>query len=198
MQCPKERKITLNDGRLAESLEVKECPECQGAWIPPENYQAWQAERDRPKTVADLIPKTLDVEFAPSPHDAKAAFCPECGCYLARVKVGMKNPFYVERCLSCGGIWCDRGEWAALETMGLNIAIEQLFSNEWQVLSREREHLAIEKQATIDRLGEDLAHRVFALAEELEKHSHGDFGVAYLMRRFENFTQELERAKRES
>ncbi|MBW4443257.1 MAG: zf-TFIIB domain-containing protein [Plectolyngbya sp. WJT66-NPBG17] len=198
MQCPKERKITLTDGTLTEALAVKQCPDCKGTWIPSENYKLWQAERTqsaaeppRPKTVADLIPKTLDVEFVQSPLDAKAALCPDCGSYLARAKVGMKAPFYVERCLICGGIWCDRGEWDALEAMGLHIAIEQLFSSEWQILSREREHLAMEKQATIDRLGVELANRVFELAEVLEKHPSGDFGVAYLMRRFENFTQEL-------
>ena len=189
MQCPKERKITLTDGTLAEMLAVKQCPDCKGTWIPAENYQTWQASLERPKT--RLIPKTLDVEFVQSPLDAKAALCPDCGSYLARSKVGMKTPFYVERCLSCGGIWCDRGEWDALETMGLHDAIERLFSSEWQVLSREREHFAMEKQATIDRLGLELANRVFELAEVLEKHPSGDFGVAYLMRRFENFAQEL-------
>lgn len=191
MQCPKERKITLTDGTLTEALAVKQCPDCKGTWIPSENYKAWQAERPHPRTVADLIPKTLDVEFVQSPLDAKAALCPECGSYLARVKVGMRTPFYVERCLICGGIWCDRGEWEALETMGLHIAIEQLFSSEWQTLSREREHLAIEKQATIDRLGVELANQVFDLAEVLKNHPNGDFGVAYLMRRFENFAQEV-------
>ncbi|MGG6270581.1 zf-TFIIB domain-containing protein [Leptolyngbya sp. AN03gr2] len=191
MQCPKERKITLTDGTLSEALAVKQCPDCKGTWIPAENYKAWQAERAHPKTAADLVPKTLDVEFVQSPLDSKAALCPDCGSYLARVKVGMRSPFYVERCLSCGGIWCDRGEWDALEAMGLHVAIEQLFSSEWQTLSRAREHLALEKQATIDRLGVELADRVFELAEVLEKHPNGDFGVAYLMRRFENFTQEL-------
>lgn len=191
MQCPKERKITLTDGTLTEALAVKQCPDCQGTWILAENYKAWQAERSCPKTLADLIPKTLDVEFVQSPLDTKAALCPDCGSYLARAKVGMKAPFYVERCLSCGGIWCDRGEWEALETMGLHLAIEQLFASEWQILSREREHLAMEKQATIDRLGVELAHRVFELAEVLEKHPSGDFGVAYLMRRFQNFAQEV-------
>ncbi|MER3477921.1 MAG: hypothetical protein C4287_17365 [Leptolyngbya sp. ERB_1_2] len=160
-------------------MAVKQCPDCKGTWIPSENYKTWQAEHSRPETVAALIPKTLDVEFVQSPLDTKAALCPDCGSYLARAKVGMK------------GIWCDRGEWDALETMGLHTAIEQLFSSEWQTLSRAREHLAMEKQATIDRLGVELADRVFELAEALEKHPSGDFGVAYLMRRFENFAQEV-------
>ena len=198
MQCPKERKITLTDGTLTETLAVKQCPDCKGTWIPAEHYKEWQAKRVRPETIAQVMPKMLDVEFVQSPLDAKAALCPDCGSYLARAKVGMKSPFYVERCLSCGGIWCDRGEWDALEAMGLHSAIEQLFSSEWQVLSREREHLAMEKQATIDRLGLELANQVFELAEVLEKHPSGDFGVAYLMRRFANFAQKIDPQKGKS
>lgn len=193
MQCPKDRKITLADGTLVGNLAAKCCSECQGSWISPEDYQRWQSQQSRPKTIAELVPKVLDADgFEPSLYDAKAAFCPECGIYLTRIKLGMKTPFYVERCLSCGGVWCDRGEWEALEAMGLHIAIEQLSSQEWQSLAREREHLAQERQLTIDRLGEALAQQVFELSELLEKHPNGDFGVAYLMRRFENFAQEVD------
>jgi Zn-finger nucleic acid-binding protein len=193
VQCPKDRKITLEDKTLSGNLAAKSCPECEGTWIPPEDYKMWQMRQSLPKTAADLVPTILDVAgFVQSPYDAKAALCPECGSYLARAKVGMKTPFYVERCLSCGGVWCDRGEWDALETMGLHRAIEQLFSAEWQSSSRDREHQAQERQATIERLGEDLANRVFELAEVLESHPHGDYGVAYLMRRFENFAQKVD------
>ena len=191
MKCPKEKQVTLVDGTVSGKLAVHQCPDCQGMWIPSDKYKIWQIGQNRPKTVAELVPKKLDVEFERSQFDSKAALCPECGTYLARAKVGMTNAFYIERCLSCGGVWCDRGEWDALEQMGLQAAIEQLFTSEWQMSSRERESLALEKKATIDRLGEELANRVFELAEVLEKHPYGDFGVAYLMRRFENFAQEV-------
>jgi Zn-finger nucleic acid-binding protein len=131
------------------------------------------------------MPKTLDVDYVQSPFDTKAALCPECNCYLARARVGLKTPFYVERCPNCGGIWCDRGEWDVLEKLGLHTAIEQLFSSEWQARVKEREYAARERQATIDKLGADLAEKVFELAELLEGHPNGDFGVAYLMRRFD-------------
>ncbi len=189
MQCPKDRKIALVEGVLSKQLNVKACPDCKGTWIPSEDYQTWQRQRSHPTTAAELVPAILDVEFVQSPFDAKASLCPECRSYLARTKIGMKTPFYVERCPSCGGIWCDRGEWDALEKMGLHTAIEQLFTSEWQSLSREREHFAQEKQATVEKLGEDLANQVFLLAEALERNPNGDFGVAYLMRRFENIVK---------
>ncbi|MCL2925478.1 MAG: hypothetical protein MGF17_12900, partial [Trichodesmium sp. MAG_R04] len=36
--------------------------------------------------------------------DSKAGFCPECGSYLSRSKINIKQPFYIECCMSCRGI----------------------------------------------------------------------------------------------
>ncbi len=69
--------------------------------------------------------------------------------------------------------------------MGLNTVIQQLFTSEWQARSKEREQSEREKQATIEKLGEELANQLFELANLLESHPNGDFGVAYLMRRFD-------------
>ena len=72
-----------------------------------------------------------------------------------------------------------------LQQTGLESHIHHLFSPDWQNLVREREQAVNERRATVDKLGPDLAARVFELADLLEKHPNGDFGVAYLMRRFE-------------
>jgi len=96
----------------------------------------------------------------------------------------LKSPFYVERCPNCNGIWCDRGEWEILTKLGLHATIQQLFSNEWQARVMRSHQTEKEKQATADKLGAELAERLFELADLLENHPNGDFGVAYLMRRF--------------
>jgi hypothetical protein len=36
----------------------------------------------------------------------------------------------------------------------------------------------------IEKLGPEMAHRIFELGEMLIGHPHGDFAVAYLMRKF--------------
>jgi Zn-finger nucleic acid-binding protein len=183
VQCPKDKKIALVESTLAEDLSAKCCPDCKGTWIPAEAYESWQASQ--PPVQPELLPKALDVTFVKSPFDTKAALCPECNHYLSRAKVEIKTPFYVERCMNCGGIWCDRGEWEVLEALGLHAAIQELFSSEWQARVRETVHNQQERQATIDKLGPELAARVFELAEVLENHPNGDFGVAYLMRRLD-------------
>ncbi len=85
--------------------------------------------------------------------------------------------------MQCRGIWCDYGEWDILESLGLHTTIEQLFTNEWQTRARSQQFSEQERQATIEKLGSELAQSVFELAEALENHPNGDFGVAYLMRR---------------
>ena len=187
MQCPKCRKVALVDGILDDKFAVKYCQECKGTWIPASEYEDWQARQFYNPPSQNWLSGTLNVDFFQSPFDAKAALCPECRRYLSRAKVNLKTPFYVERCTYCRGIWCDYGEWDILEQLGLHTTIEQLFSNEWQIQSRSRQYFEQERQATIEKLGIELAEQVFELAAALEKHPNGDFGVAYLMRRVVNF-----------
>ncbi|MBF2077955.1 MAG: zf-TFIIB domain-containing protein [Synechococcales cyanobacterium T60_A2020_003] len=182
MLCPKDRRFELVASTLAGEMAVHSCPDCKGTWIPADEYTTWQQRH--PHSLSDALP-TLEVDYVQSPFDMKAALCPECNRYLARAKVALKTPFYVERCPNCQGIWCDRGEWDTLEQMGLHFAIEQLFSSEWQTRIKEIEYAQRERQATIEKLGEEVAAKVFELAELLEDHPNGDFGVAYLMRRFD-------------
>jgi Zn-finger nucleic acid-binding protein len=183
VHCPKDKKVELISSRLVGDLAAECCPDCKGTWIPAAEYESWQSRQPRPTSPA--LPKTLDVDFVQSPLDTRAALCPECNHYLSRAKVALKTPFYVERCGNCGGIWCDYGEWDVLEKLGMHTAIEQLFTSEWQTKVKEREYAERERQATIEKLGDDLASQLFELAELLEAHPNGDFGVAYLMRRFD-------------
>lgn len=183
MKCPKCKNVSLLDGMLAGNLAVKYCSECKGTWIPAAEYQAWQASQVQLSEVdPDALSQTLNVDFVQSPFDTKAALCPECNRYLSRAKVKLKKPFYVERCLNCEGIWCDYGEWDILSKLGLHTTIERLFSSEWQTKVEKQQQAHKEREATIEKLGPELAARVFELAEVLTKHPNGDFGVAYLMR----------------
>ncbi|MEO0491332.1 MAG: hypothetical protein AAFZ49_17540, partial [Cyanobacteria bacterium J06659_2] len=63
--------------------------------------------------------------------------------------------------------------------------LSYIFSGEWKTRIKALEYAERERQATTDKLGEDISQRLFELAEMLEKHPNGDFGVAYLMRRFD-------------
>lgn len=188
MDCPKCRSELAN-GILSDLLLTKHCSACGGDWIPGRMYQAWKSERPKIASSSasshDTIVRNYHLPYTPSPFDAKAANCPECNSIMVRGKIALKDPFYVEHCLACGGIWCDRGEWEILERLQLHTNITQIFSSGWQAQARASHMHALERQAVIDKVGVEMAQRVFELADILVKHPNGDFAAAYMMRRFD-------------
>jgi len=185
VRCPKDKNTELLRCKLLDQLSAHQCPNCSGHWISGSDYQGWQASQPSKDAGPSVFWARDDVQYIPSAKDSLAALCPECGNYLTRGKVGMKPPFYVDRCPGCGGLWCDCGEWNILLKLGIHAAIPQIFSRDWQLRFRELELLELERQAIAEKLGDDLADKVFEIATLLKQHPSGDFGVAYLMRRLE-------------
>ncbi len=186
MFCPKDRKTILTDTCLTEGLSSKHCSDCKGTWLPAADYKVWQKKQPQTELDPAKLSDSFNVEFIQSPYDTKASLCPECGAYLSRARVNWRPAFYVERCPACEGIWCDHGEWNVLEKLGFHIAINKLFSQDWQARVRKQEMIDKERAAIIEKLGPELAEKIFVLTDDLENHPKGDFGVAYLVRRFEN------------
>ena len=188
-QCPKELKTELTAGTLAGGLVAQCCPDCGGAWIRPEHYAEWQTEQgvdpDAEPYVAQ-VPSQLSTDFTPTSLDNRAALCPDCKHYLVRGRIQLQElMFFVERCPNCQGYWCDRGEWEELQQLQLDQHLNYIFNDQWQAQVKALDLAIREKAATIEKLGPEIADKIFELATLLEDHPNGDFGVAYLMRRFE-------------
>ena len=183
MNCPKCKHSPLLDSTLSGNLAVNSCQDCQGSWIRANDYENWHQQSVSGE--AELFSQIHHLDYVPSPLDNKAALCPDCQRILSRAKVSLKTSFYIERCSSCNGIWCDGGEWEVLEKLGWHTHIEQLFTASWQARMREYQHAEQERQAIVDKVGYEIAAQVFELAAILEKHPNGDFAAAYLMRRCE-------------
>lgn len=189
VQCPKDLKVELSEGFLSGGLSAQCCDECGGAWIRPETYTEWQdrqgIDRDADPQVM-VIPSQFAADFQVPSMDNRAALCPDCRHYLVRGRVQLQRAtFFVERCPNCKGYWCDRGEWEVLQQLQLHNHLDYIFDEQWQAEVKNLEFAIREKEATIEKLGPEIANKVFELARLLESHPNGDFGVAYLMRRFE-------------
>ena len=137
------------------------------------------------KQPKEALPLALETGYQPAPLDGQAGLCPECGTYLKRSRVNLrKTSFYIERCPSCEGFWCDKGEWEILEELGLHVQLSVVFAPDWQARIRVLEKVERQRMAVVDKLGPDVAERIFELADMLEGHPHGDFAIGYLMRKF--------------
>jgi len=186
VHCPKEPTVELSPGQLTAGLNVQCCNSCSGSWLPKFNYQHWQALNAGLEAMPEpVLPLTLETDYQSAPLDGRAGLCPECGTYLKRSRINLKDTsFYVERCPICSGLWCDRGEWEIFEALGLHIQIPIVFSPDWQAQVRDMEQVEKQRLALVNKLGPDITDRVFELGALIEKHPHGDLAVAYLMRKF--------------
>jgi len=185
--------VDLEDAVLNNTIPVKYCPKSEGFWISAQDYEVWLASLPSWYPPEEILPYYNQFEdFVPSPFDGKAGLCPECGTYLSRTRINIKNPFYIERCMSCRGIWFDSGEeWKILEELGLDVKIHEIFSSQWQAKVRLHQQEMINRETVIDKLGEEIAEYVFQLTDILENHSQADCAATYMLRRFENKRKEL-------
>ena len=131
----------------------------------------------------DQVLENIDLEREISVDDKKAGLCPECQCYLNRAKVPIKTPFFVESCASCNGIWLDHGEWEILTQLGLELEIEKLFLRGWQATLRDKQKAKYEQAVIIQKLGPELAEKLFEIANLLENYDDDEAGIAYLINR---------------
>lgn len=188
MHCPKHPQDLLLSDQLVSGLAAHRCPTCSGTWITANDYQNWQTPQiDASLTINSLtVPINYDFDYQPSRYDNRAGLCPSCGFYLVRERINLQRcAFFIERCPGCKGMWCDDGEWQVLEDLGLSVYLPVLFTDEWNTHVRLAEAEFRERTATAEKLGPEIAEKLFELAKLLEQHPNGDFGVAYLMRRFD-------------
>lgn len=179
--CPKHQEFNLEKSMLAGEIPTHCCPHCYGHWINSQDYENWQCQKGRQLPSLDQGLDNIDLEREISVDDKKAGLCPECQCYLNRAKVPIKTPFFVESCASCNGIWLDNGEWEILTQLGLELGIKNLFLRGWQANFREIQKAQHERDILIQKLGTELAEKLFELADLLENHCEGEIGIAYLI-----------------
>ena len=185
MRCPKEKTIELEPGEVAEDLPVVSCPSCNGNWLSAQNYQRWQALNAGLEAIPDdVLPLALETDYKPAPLDGRAGLCPECGTYLKRSRLNLKTgSFYIERCPLCNGLWCDKGEWQVLKMLGLHVQVPIVFQPDWQAQVKELEKVEKQRMAVVEKLGPEIASKIFELSDALKAHPHGDFGLGYMMRK---------------
>jgi Zn-finger nucleic acid-binding protein len=171
-RCPKCAAGALS--RFESTLALR-CRQCSGFWVPPEVLHAPEVEA--------LLGQHDARPSQPLEQDHRTGPCPEGHGLLRRARVTNEDPFFVERCARCGGVWFDPGEWSRLAAAGLLSDVSNLFSPAW------REHLSEEQnRASLESdLRQKLGNETFELLEQLVGQLHernlGALALAYLQQR---------------
>jgi Zn-finger nucleic acid-binding protein len=153
------------------------CSRCHGFWVKVSSITALQESG----ALSSIDEDTIRAET-----DQRTGVCPGGHGILARAKASWTRPFYVERCLSCAGIWLDAGEWKRLSAEHLLEHLDDLWLPTWRK-QMQRAHSAQQLESMLnERLGRDLMNRIEALATELALHEDSDLGFSVFREQFEN------------
>ncbi|WP_028578804.1 TFIIB-type zinc ribbon-containing protein [Desulfogranum japonicum] len=164
MKCPK-CSNELSKKEYASSLK---CSQCGGMWL---------AEQQFPKFI-DL--PELDDPSGDRSNDDKTGLCPEGHGILTRARIDVDEPFYLERCSKCGGIWFDQGEWHAIVQHNLIENLADFWCRSWQRTQRKQLDRATHLDNNKKLLGEELFSTILHLAEQLKHHPEKGRAVAWL------------------
>ena len=178
-QCPKCRTEPLfaAEGALASSHDPERawtCRQCAGLWVPSSIVQRWRRD-----PFVEIVVEEGDKEEPPA-TDFRTGLCPHNHGILIRARVHDEEPFHVERCPHCRGIWLDEGEWQRLAADQFLDHLEDLWDPQWQ--SKQR---AAHRQESLDRalaqaLGVELFESLREAVEQLRTHPERAQALAWI------------------
>lgn len=91
--------------KMIDSVEIDYCPDCRGLWLDKDEISLLAAGSDAAlDELRELVQDGAEGQFSP-PHQDRP--CPACG---DRMTVVLLRSISLEHCLSCDGIFLDRGE----------------------------------------------------------------------------------------
>jgi Zn-finger nucleic acid-binding protein len=179
LKCPVCKDVTLTPHDLEPGLSAFTCGGCHGDWVPQAKYFAWLDMHG-----ANPAPdQSVQTEAPPQPakDSLPGKFCPECGRFLTRAKVGHGVEFHLDRCGGCGGIWCDAGEWAVLKFHGLHDDCHFIFSDKWQAEVARQTRESGRQQVLIEKLGPEALAEIKRIKAWLDAHPRRRELYAYLL-----------------
>ena len=98
MNCPKCKTTELHKHGFDSPFY---CKQCGGMWL----------ESEKLREFMETSSEFHNEESGNSEHDERTGLCPSGHGIMIRARIDADEPFYLEKCSQCGGIWFDRGEW---------------------------------------------------------------------------------------
>jgi len=167
MNCPK-----CTDQKLRKSgFDAPfDCFTCGGMWL---------AHADLPDFF-DHLQSSSDSETGHSLNDDKTGLCPAGHGIMLRARIDAEEPFFLEKCGTCGGIWFDHGEWHRIVNAHLADRIHEIWCRAWQIQQQKDKSRQTYLDSNKKLLGSELFERLMKLSEDLKAHPEKGRAIALL------------------
>jgi Zn-finger nucleic acid-binding protein len=144
-------------------------------WLP--RAEADRLVRREPRTEEGVA---QEAPLPASDADRRTGACPIGHGLMGRARVDLDTPFYLERCMLCGGVWFDAGEWNQLATSHLLGSLHEFWTPAWRWRSQQEKVRKAELERLKTRLGPELFAQVQAVAAALREHPARDEAMAFI------------------
>src|SRR6478609_10605752 len=133
------------------------------------------------------VPNKRDIRpTLPVPENQRTGQCPDGHGLHRRARVTFHDPYFLERCARCGGVWFDAGEWSRAAADELLGNLSEVWSPAWRKhLSDQQFHDSLEVDLRA-KLGSELFNALRTLANDLESHPQRGVALAYLSERLKH------------
>ncbi|MGE4544002.1 MAG: zf-TFIIB domain-containing protein [Pedobacter sp.] len=172
MDCPKCKTFTLQCVTSSQGGPIK-CSNCGGFWIHADQIPKFMTQESVLSQIGRHSDKTTHI-------DSVTGLCPLGHGILSRVKITSNDPFYLDRCSRCGGIWFDRGEWHKLATAHLLDNIADFWTTSWQNKQRESAHRDAYIHWAQQEFGNELFDKLYLIAKQLKSHPSRVEALAFI------------------
>lgn len=157
MNCPKCKDITLKKNEFSSPYF---CPKCGGLWLESKSLDK----------LTEVSAHVLETASYPD-HDSKTGLCPQGHGILTRARIEDETqPFYLEKCSKCNGIWFDKGEWNRVAEIQFQESLLSIWSISWQRQKRKEKKEAELIEYYKTSLSPELYNDIIKLAERIRKH----------------------------
>jgi Zn-finger nucleic acid-binding protein len=169
MNCPKCKEPELRKKSGFDS--PLSCQRCGGMWLESKNLPGFieNLKSSSPATGEDT-----------SLNDDKTGLCPAGHGIMIRAKIGIDNPFFLEKCTTCGGIWFDNGEWLRVVNSDLTDKINEFWCKSWQSKQRQEKNRQNYLKTNKKLFGNELFDELMKLSELLKTHPEKGRAIALL------------------
>ena len=167
MKCPKCKTSELKKSSYNSPFF---CQGCGGMWLlNTSNFD-----------LNNISIENIDESIVENDHDGVTGLCPSGHGIMIRAKVEIDEPFYLEKCTSCGGIWFDKGEWHRIAENNLAEDLGMIWSKSWQRKQSQEKHRENFLNTNRKMLGEEIFNTIIELSEKLKQHPEKDRAVSLL------------------
>jgi Zn-finger nucleic acid-binding protein len=177
LKCPICKSVSLDAATLDQGLTAYRCGQCSGNWIAPKDYWVWLGDR---QVLPDPPPAENPIDL-PVVETETPKFCPQCGRFMRRHKVGHGIQFAVDRCGNCGGFWLDANEWEVLKSRHIHERLHFIASDAWQADVAREEREKGHEQIVLTKLGPEDLEKIKSIKTWIDSHPRRAELCAFLL-----------------